>query len=119
MMFNNIKTYIDPNDPDKLIVDFTFQPVQPVSYVSVSATFDYKRTWQDYLRKIQLNYDSWFILGQEHPGDGLPDATEMMQEKYPGPYRVVKKFDPDRETFGLVLEFDDPKEETLWRLKWS
>ncbi len=76
-------------------------------------------TWQEYLLALQSKYASWTKLGQQCEGDGLADATEMMQKKYPGPYRVVEKYNAARGTFDLELEFDDPKEKTMWLLRNS
>ncbi len=76
-------------------------------------------TWQEYLIQLQRKYASWTKLGQQCEGDGLADATEMMQAKYPGPYHVVEKYNAGRGYFTLELEFDDPKEKTLWLLKNS
>lgn len=76
-------------------------------------------TWQTYLLKLQIKYASWTKLGQECDGDGLADATKLMQLKFPGQYRVVEKFDPTRGTFSLDLEFDDPKQKIFWLIKWS
>lgn len=78
-----------------------------------------EQTWQEYLIQLQLRYSSWTKLGQECEGDGLAEATEMMQAKYPGPYRLTEKYNADRGTFDLKLEFDDPKQETMWLIKYS
>jgi hypothetical protein len=40
-------------------------------------------------------------------------VNEIMQDLYPGPYRVVETTD------GFELEFDDPKQQTFWLLRWS
>ena len=74
--------------------------------------------WQDYLLWLQHTYIGWTVLGSQTTGNGLADANEMMQGRYPGPYRVVEKHYEDFDSFGLELEFDDPKEKTLWLLKW-
>lgn len=76
-------------------------------------------TWRVYLDLLQSKYASWMKLGQECEGDGLADATEMMQEKFPGPYRVVEGYDVDRGTFSLKLKFEDEREEIVWLLRNS
>ena len=76
-------------------------------------------TWQIYLNLLQSQYASWTKLGQECEGDGLADATELMQDRFPGPYKVVEKFDPKRGTFSLQLDFSDEKEKLFWLLRWS
>jgi len=48
--------------------------------------------------------------------------TEM-QHRYPGPYRIVRIWNPRhrQDLYGIryVMRFDDPAEETMFRLKWS
>lgn len=78
-----------------------------------------KMTWQKYLQELQLKYASWTELGQNKTGDGLSDVTEIMRERYPGNYRVIEKYDSIKGKFVLKLEFNDPKEEIFWVLKYS
>jgi hypothetical protein len=49
----------------------------------------------------------------------MKDVNDLMQDLYPGPYRVVEKYLTDRMIFGFSLEFDDPREEIIWLLKNS
>lgn len=86
--------------------------VQPMSLPPKIAT------WQSDLKSLSERYNSWMTI-QEKSGDGLADATELMQDKYPGPYRLVEYYDNDQGVRSLKLHFDDPKEETLWLLRWS
>jgi hypothetical protein len=48
--------------------------------------------------------------------------TEM-QHRYPGPYRIVRVWNPKNPTdlYGVtwVMRFDDPGEELLYRLRWN
>jgi len=76
-------------------------------------------TWRDELDRLQHLYIGWTILGSQCQGDGLADATDLMQELYPGPYRVVEKDGESIDSVRLELEFDDPQEKTLWLLRWS
>lgn len=78
-----------------------------------------KMTWQYYLQYLQLKYIGWTHLGQNKAGDGLSDVTELMKERYPGNYQVIEKYDSIKGKFILKLEFDDPKEETIWLLRHS
>lgn len=79
---------------------------------------DYFKSWRDHLDFLQAKYTSW-LLTQECSGDGIKDATEIMQEFYPGPYRIIEEFDPNRGMFRLNVKFDDPHQEMLWKIKWS
>lgn len=45
--------------------------------------------------------------------------TKRMLEKYPGNYKVVEYYSSKRGCFGLKLQFDNEKEETLFILKNS
>jgi hypothetical protein len=69
-------------------------------------------TWQDYLRELELRYSKWFNANNIDRMI-MADVNYIMQELFPGPYRVVET------TVGFKLEFDDPAEQTFWLLKNS
>jgi len=69
------------------------------------------RTWQISLRQLERDYIYLLITYEE--------VNEQMQKLFPGPYRVVEKYLPNIMAIKFVLEFDDPKEQTLWLLRWS
>lgn len=71
--------------------------------------------YEDYLNDISVRYNWWLLAGGRN---GLKDALELMQQQYPGNYQVVAKQDKYN-TFTLVLKFDNPNEELLWKLKWG
>lgn len=75
-------------------------------------------TWQDYLRELEQKYMNWRNTFSKTEMS-LQSVNEIMQELYPGPYRVVERYLPDRMVVVLILEFDDPKQETFWLLKNS
>lgn len=75
--------------------------------------------WKTCLDRVQRNYTGWTLLGQQRDGDGLSDANEMMQKRYPGNYKVEERYEPSRGTFRLYLKFNDPKDETFFLLKYS
>jgi hypothetical protein len=70
-------------------------------------------TWKDYLRALELQYNSW------NNTMSMKDVNDLMQDICPGPYRVVGQELSDSVAIGLSLEFDDPKYETFWLLKNS
>ena len=77
-------------------------------------------TWQSYLRRLGnglngLSDRSETITDE----DIIARAEKYMQIKYPGPYRVEQFYNPKRARIDLRLVFDDPKEETMWLLRWS
>lgn len=75
--------------------------------------------WKDKLRELELKFARWLKVGNVSREEGLEDVNLMMRSWYPGNYRVVELYpDPDVGVkFQLV--FDDPKEETMWLLRWS
>lgn len=75
--------------------------------------------WKTYLDRLQQSYANWTLLGQQREGDGLSDATEMMQNRYPGNYKVEERYEPSRGMFRLYLKFNEPKDETFFLLKYS
>ncbi len=79
-------------------------------------------TWQDHLRELELKYNCWINTryGTYRISEmGMKDVNDLMQDLYPGPYRVIEKYLPDRMVIGFRLEFDDPHEEIIWLLKNS
>lgn len=74
--------------------------------------------WQTTLRELQLKYSIW-IKTFNSPETGMQDVNDIMQTLFPGPYRVVGKYLPDIKIIDLELEFDDPREQIIWLLKWS
>lgn len=69
-------------------------------------------TWQDYLRQLEIRYNKW-INTNNVDRVIMADVNYIMQDLYPGPYRVVLT------TVGFELEFHDPGEQTFWILKNS
>ena len=76
-----------------------------------------KKSWQELLSSLQRDYESW----QEWPKgpDFVEIYNELMQRSFPGPYRVIERYDFYQGKADLDLEFDDPREKTLWLLRWS
>jgi hypothetical protein len=68
--------------------------------------------WQDYLRLLEIRYEKW-INTNNVDRVLMADVNYLMQDLYPGPYRVVET------TSGFELKFDDPAEQTFWLLRWS
>ncbi len=89
-----------------------------ITYKSYSIRSPKHWTWQDYLQELELKHNTWRNT-YTTTEIGMKDVNDIMQELYPGPYRVVEKYLPDRMVIGLSLEFDDPKEQTFWLLKNS
>lgn len=77
-----------------------------------------KMSWEDDLRNLSLKYNGWLTIN-EKTGNGLDDANEIFQSKYPGPYRLIDYYDNNRGVFSLKLGFDNPNQELLWKIKWS
>lgn len=111
-MIDNVNVSIDPNDDSKLIVDFTFQPVRPVLYINMDINLSNKKTWRDMLRTLYLR-----------GGSGLRDDKRLeivagrMQQQWPGPYIVEEFYNARLQGFDARLKFEDPKQETMWKIR--
>lgn len=51
-------------------------------------------------------------------GEIMKTINEMMQANYPGSYIVEEYYDTKRMSFALRLKFEDPKQETFFKLKY-
>ena len=49
----------------------------------------------------------------------LVNVNIVMQDRWPGAYKVVKKTSPHGRFKYYEMEFDSPAEETMFRLKYS
>ena len=91
-------------------------------YGSISAPYNpFMHTgYEEYLRSLNQKFNSWvnttFVKDKV---EGLTDALELMQQRYPGNYRLIEKYNPSRGAFELDVKFDNPKEEMLWKMKWA
>jgi len=70
-----------------------------------------------FLRELQARHTSWTKLGMSAPNDGMASVNRAMQNRYPGSYQVLERYDHVRGMFMLTLEFSDPKEYTIWLLR--
>ena len=69
----------------------------------------------------------WEYLGEWAMSDRdanqpISAITERMQARWPGNYRVVSRRINDSQhgyILKWVLEFDNPSEETMFRLRWA
>ena len=77
------------------------------------------KNWQETLRELELRWAGWLEIGNTSREQGLVDVNRMMKEFYPGNYTVVEAYIPKRGVFGFRLVFEDPREETMWMLRWS
>lgn len=85
--------------------------VQPMAIVQ-------HRSWKSYLASLSSRYIQWKSQGYKDD-DGASDATELMQQRYPGKYKLIERYNPTRGVFELDIVFDNPKEEMLWKIKWE
>jgi hypothetical protein len=84
-----------------------------ITYKSYSIRSPKHWNWQDYLRELELKHNAWNNRNHVPNSLNMAFVNEIMQDLYPGPYRVVET------TVGFELEFDDPKEQTFWLLRNS
>ena len=50
---------------------------------------------------------------------GFERVTELLQQEYPGNYRVHEAFIPSKMSWGPRLVFEDEQEEIVFRLKYE
>lgn len=101
---------VDPSNPNKLVVDFTYTPVQPAQFVSVSINLP-PLEWRSHLRSLKYLYVNW----QDH----LDEITADMQKLFPGNYTVECYSDWHEMRMLPRLRFDTPQDETWFILRWS
>lgn len=76
--------------------------------------------YQDYLRSLNQKFNSWISTTfVKDKVEGLSDALDLMQLHYPGNYTLIEKYNSTRGAFELDVQFDNPKEEMLWKMKWA
>lgn len=76
-------------------------------------------TWQGYLRRLGNGLNG-VATNKYITEDGIVEnAQKYMQTKYPGPYTVEPYYNTKNMKMDLRLKFEDPREETMWLLKWT
>ena len=76
-------------------------------------------TWQSYLRRLGNGLNGVATNKYITEADIVDNAQKYMQTKYPGPYTVEQYYNADKMKWDLRLRFADPREETLWLLRWA
>ena len=77
-------------------------------------------SWQSYLRRLGNGINGIAERSKTiTEADIVARAQKYMQIRYPGPYRVEQFYNPAKMKWDLKLRFDDPREETMWLLRWS
>jgi hypothetical protein len=79
-------------------------------------------TWQSYLSRLGNGLNGIYGAGSSTTvteADILARAEKYMKTRYPGPYCVEPYYNANKMKWDLRLRFDDPKQETIWLLRWS
>lgn len=77
-------------------------------------------TWQNYLRRLGNGLNGISERTKTiTEKDIVNNAQLYMQKKFPGKYVVEQYYNADKMKWDLRLKFDNPKEETMWLLRWS
>ena len=76
-------------------------------------------TWQNYLRRLGNGLNGVATNKFITERDIVENAQKYMQIRYPGNYTVEQYYNVDKMRWDLRLRFEDPKEETLWLLRWT
>jgi len=86
----------------------------------VRAVLPQQETWQSYLNRLGNGLNGLAertkTITEE---DIIANAEKWMKIKYPGNYRVEQFYNAKKMKIDLRLRFDNPKEETMWLLRWS
>ena len=70
-------------DDNKITIDFTFTPVQPVQYINVTTTlYPDKMTWKETLTHMYFQYGQSTAFPEEE--EKLAQLNEAFQKKFPG-----------------------------------
>lgn len=101
---------VDPNDPNKLIIDFTYTPVQPIQYINMTISLP-PLEWRSHLKSLTYLQGHW--------QDDLISMTEAMQAAFPGNYTVECYTDHGEMRILPRLRFDTPQDETWFMLRYS
>ena len=77
-------------------------------------------TWQNYLRRLGNGLNGISERTKTiTEKDIVNNAQRYMQKKFPGNYVVEQYYNADKMKWDLRLKFNNPKEETMWLLRWS
>jgi len=76
-------------------------------------------TWQSYLSRLGNGLNGVPTNKYITEADILDNAQKYMQLNYPGNYTVEPFYNTKKMKVDLRLKFEDPREETVWLLRWS
>lgn len=76
-------------------------------------------TWQSYLSRLGSGINGVASNNYITEEEIITNAEKWMKIRYPGNYIVEAYYNNKKMKMDLRLKFDDPKEETMWMLKWS
>ena len=95
--------------------------VQPMGSAGIFAPdISTSTTWQSYLRRLGNGINGISERSKTlTEKDIIVNAEHYMQKKFPGNYVVESYYNADKMKWDLRLRFDDPREETMWLLRWS
>ena len=78
--------------------------------------------WQKYLEYYSVHMFDGTVLPEMKldPTKTILDiALSSFQKRWPGDYFIEEFYNAKKGRWDLRLKFNDPKEETMWLLKWS
>ena len=93
------------------IIDEANEDLQTLADTLTGLGVKVHRPW-DYL-------GDWAVSDRGYDPDEMTTINQLMQEKYPGPYKVVKKTSEYGRYTYYEMEFKSGPEETMFKLKWS
>lgn len=76
-------------------------------YIPLQMSGGKRASWQSVLRDAHINRTD------------IETIETWMQVNFPGPYIIKEYYDPKLMSFDYRLIFEDPKQETMWRIKYE
>lgn len=76
-------------------------------YIPLQMAGGKRASWQKILREAHFNKNN------------IETIETWMQSNFPGPYVIEEYYDTTLMTFNYKVKFEDPKQETMWRIRYG
>ena len=82
-------------------------------------SFPAPTTWQETLDQLHTEFDLWTSAQGADLHNKMEQFTQIMQERFPGPYVVEEFFNAPKGRFDYRLKFESEKQELMWKIKFQ
>jgi hypothetical protein len=77
-------------------------------------------SYKEELKHLEIEWGRWSVIPDTMiKTSDMMHVNNIMQEMFPGDYKVIFQFDLTSRRFVLKLVFNDPSKETLFLLKYE